>query len=54
MKAQRYILGNPHNYFIGIKDQEAPIGASYIKYWNDKKHLPEAKEMIKKLNCKTN
>lgn len=53
MKNQRYTLENPHNYFIGIKDNQAPKGANYIIYWNDLKHLPEAKEMIKKLNCKT-
>ena len=53
MESQRYILENPHNFFIGIKDQEAPKGAQYIKYWNDQKHLPEAKEMVKKLNNKT-
>jgi len=53
MKTQRYTLENPHNYFIGIKDNQAPEGANYIKYWNDLKHLPEAKKMTENLNNST-
>jgi len=50
----RYILVNPHNYFIGIIDTLAPDGARYVKYWNDIKFMPQAKELFKKLTTNHN
>jgi len=49
-KEEKYKVVHTHRYFVGIENTQAPQGAKYVRYWNDEKHLAEAKIITKRLN----